>query len=68
MVKRKSKPKLFIGMEETNIGNFISPCCKTALSIEPPIRIACGRCGKTIPENKAIYWDWRLVGGKTTAP
>jgi hypothetical protein len=53
--KKKIKPKLFIGMEETNISQFVSPCCHTGLSLEPLCRIACGECGKTISENRAIY-------------
>ena len=51
----KKKPKLFIGMEESNISEFMSPCCRTGLSIEPLCRIACGECGKTVPAKKAIY-------------
>lgn len=54
----KGTPKLFIGMEETNIGEFVSRCCGSPLSLEPLCRVACGRCGKSekkprhVPETK----------------
>jgi hypothetical protein len=47
--KRSYKtPKLFIGMEETNIDEFESRCCNFPLSIEPLCRVACGNCGKSV--------------------
>ena len=60
-MKKKKTPKLFIGMEETNIQDFVSPCCGVGLSIEPLCRIACGECGKTILEKDAIYQPYTQV-------
>lgn len=48
-------PRLFLGLEETNMQDFISPCCKAPLSLEPLCRIACGNCGKTVKEEDAIF-------------
>ena len=51
----KQEPELFIGMEETNIHEFVSPCCQVGLSLEPLCRVACGGCGKTVKHEDAVY-------------
>ena len=53
--KFQPKDKLFIGMEETNIADFVSPCCKGALSLEPLCRVTCGICGKAVNPDDAVY-------------
>ena len=53
-MKKKSKPKLFIGMETTNIAKFESRCCGYPLSLEPLIRVACGNCGKTVKRPRYV--------------
>lgn len=58
--------KLFIGMEETNIDEFISKCCKTALSLEPLCKVCCGECGKICEEKDIIHIgkEYKLVEGE----
>lgn len=47
--------KLFIGLERSNIHEFISKCCETGISLEPPCRVYCGRCGKQLQDNDIIH-------------
>lgn len=47
--------QLFIGIEETNIAEFVSPCCGVGLSLEPLCHIVCGQCGKTVASRKAVH-------------
>jgi hypothetical protein len=46
--------KLFIGLEESNIEKFLSPCCEAALSIEPLCVLTCGICGKRVKSEACI--------------
>ena len=55
MRSRPRPPKLFIGLETSNIDEFVSPCCHIPLSLEPICRVACGGCGKTVKASKAIH-------------
>lgn len=51
---KKSKPKLFIGMETTNIAKFESCCCGFPLSLEPLIKVVCGNCGKIVKRPRYV--------------
>lgn len=51
----ENEKKLFVGLEESNLEEFISPCCGVGLSIEPLTRICCGECGRDIPQDEAVY-------------
>jgi len=53
--KKCYREELFIGIEETNIHKFVSPCCEGGISIEPLSRICCGICGKSIGIKEAVY-------------
>jgi len=46
--------KLFIGLDDTNLGEFVSPCCQTGLTTEPPSKVCCGMCGKQVLSDDAI--------------
>ncbi len=46
--------KLFIGIEETNLGEFVSPCCHAAMSIEPLCRLFCAMCEKSVEYNEVV--------------
>lgn len=58
---REIKPELFIGLEESNLADFVSPCCKSALSIEPLCQITCGMCGKPVKQEAALHRSINIV-------
>ena len=47
-------PKMFLGLEESNLHLFRSRCCGSYLSVEPLCRIASGTCGKTVKRAKFV--------------
>lgn len=51
----KKKPKLFLGLESSNLNEFESKCCRAGIYVEPLTRITCGQCGKTV-RDKDVTW------------
>lgn len=48
-------PELFLGMEESNLDEFVSFCCGAAISVEPLIALCCGVCGTPVTSAKLVY-------------